>query len=284
MRFKIGVTCALDAPKGAPFPLVDPDIYATVDYLAENGFDSIELHLLHPGEVDAARIREYCAQKGIFISSIGTGMAYGREGLSLTSPDADVRRRAIERLKAQLDLASELECCIIIGSMHGNIPEGGSAAQTDMRMLEACKELAEHAEKGKGSIVIEAIDRLESNYLQTAAEVLELIEKTGSSRFYVHLDTYHMNMEERDWRAPVRMCGRRLGHVHVADNTRHYPGYGLIDFRPFLEALTEIGYEGSLTLECYPFPDGRTAVSRGLAHLRKLEAELGLSNPITTKE
>lgn len=273
MYFKVGVTCAVAAPAGVPFPLVNPDIYRTVDFLADHGFDSIELHLQKPSEVDGAKIKEYCARKGIMISSIGTGMAYGGEGLSITSPDEDVRRRAVKRLKDQLDLASELECSIVIGSMRGVIPDGETKAVIDERLLEACKELCDYAEHGRGSIVIEAIDRFETNYLRTAEEVMEIIGRTGSDKLGVHLDTYHMNMEEQDWKKPVLLCGDRLRHVHVADNNRNYPGWGLIDFKPFLEALDEIGYDQTLTLECYPVPDGETAVTRGLACLRGLMSE-----------
>lgn len=274
MSFKIGVTCALSAPSNSPFPLIDPDIYQTVDYLASHGFDSIELHLCRPDEVDAFCIRDYCADKGILISSIGTGMAYGREGLSITSKDNFIRKRAVQRLKDQLDLASVLGCSIVIGSMRGTVPDGASFSSIDRLMIESCKELCDYAEKGNGRIVIEAIDRIETNYLLTAQDVLEVIDKVGSNKLLVHLDTYHMNMEERSWRDPVIACGKKLGHVHVADNTRHYPGYGLINFVPFLKALREIGYDQTLTLECYPWPDGKTAVERGLAHLRTLEASL----------
>lgn len=272
MDFKIGVTCALEAPSGSPFPLVNPDIYETIDFLAENGFDSIELHLLHPGEVDGPRIKEYCRKKGLIISSIGTGMAYGREGLSMTSPLEEVRKKAIQRLKEQLDLASLLECSIVIGSMRGEIPVGRDKAEIDSLMIEGCKELCDYASRGRGTIVIEAIDRFETNYLQRAEEVMEIIDLVDSDRLGVHLDTYHMNMEEQDWKKPVLLCKDKLRHVHVADNNRNYPGWGLIDFRPFLEALDEIGYHHTLTLECYPKPDGKTAVLRGLEHMKKLMA------------
>ncbi len=274
MHFKIGVTCAINAPAGSPFPLINPDIYQTVDYLSDHGFDSIELHLCRPDEVDAYRILDYCQRKGIIISSIGTGMAYGREGLSITSRDQDIRKRAVQRLKDQLDLASILGCSIVIGSMRGIIPPDESRDSIDRLMFDSCRELCDYAERGNGRIVIEAIDRIETNYMRTAQDVLDFIDSVGSNKLLVHLDTYHMNMEERSWREPVIACGSKLGHVHVADNTRHYPGYGLIDFIPFLKALEEIGYNQTLTLECYPWPDGKTAVERGLAHLRSLEAQL----------
>jgi sugar phosphate isomerase/epimerase len=139
-------------------------------------------------------------------------------------------------------------------------------------MVESMKELADYAEQRNGSFVIEAIDRFESNYLRTGRDVLGLIERVGSDRVLVHLDTYHMNLEEHSWRKPFLECGKKLGHVHVADNTRWYPGHGLIDFRPVVSYLLEIGYTGSLTMECYPFPDGETAALLGKRHLEAVMA------------
>ncbi len=264
---KIGATCAMGAPANSPFPIMTDDFYATARWLSQYGFDSMEVHIRAPEMVDGPRLFEYCRNQGLEISSIGTGMAYGMEGLSITSPDQSVRARAVQRLKDQLDLGVQMNCPIVIGSMRGVIEEGQTFQQVDRRMVESMRELAEHAEKVGGEIVIEAIDRFETNYLKTAADVLELIDKVGSDRVLVHLDTYHMNLEEQDWRSPILRCGKRLGHVHVADNSRNYPGWGLIDFRPILSYLLEIGYSRSLTIECYPVPDGPTAALRGLRHL-----------------
>lgn len=271
-HFQYGVTCALDAPAGSPFPLVHPNIDHTMDFLSENGFHSIELHLLRPGEVNSEHILEACAAKGLFVSSIGTGMAYSKEGLSITSPDCEVRRRAVQRLKDQLDLADKLNCCIIIGSMRGAIAPGESFSQVEKRMVDSCKELCDYAEKGRGTIAIEAIDRIETNYLRTGEDVLQLIDLVGSDRLGVHLDTYHMNMEELSWVRPVELCGDKLFHVHVADNTRLYPGSGLIDFLPFMQALKGHHYSHTLTLECFPVPTGEEAVKLGLTHLRNVAA------------
>ena len=90
----------------------------------------------------------------------------------------------------------------------------------------------------------------------------------------VHLDTYHMNLEERNWRTPILKCRGKLGHVHLADNKRYYPGWGLIDFRPILTYLKEIGYDRSLTLECYPYPNGVTCLKRGMKYLDGIMASL----------
>lgn len=267
---KIGATCAMGAPAGSPFPILTEDYFATADWLVEQGFDSMEVHIRKPDMVDGVRLAEHCAKIGLEISSIGTGMAYSMEGLSITSADAAVRKAGIQRLKEQLDLGAVLNCPVIIGSMRGVIGKGQTFSEVDSLMVASMKELAEYAEKTSTELVIEAIDRFETNYLRTAEDVLGLIRRVGSSAVKVHLDTFHMNLEEQDLRGPILRCGAQLGHVHVADNSRNYPGWGLIDFRQIIAALVEIGYDRSLTIECYPVPDGTTAALRGLRHLNAL--------------
>lgn len=266
-KFKFGVTVALEAPPNSPFPIVDPDIYQSVDWLSENSFDSIELHIRTPDLIDRTKLKEYLIRKNMMVSSIGTGLAVAYEQLTLTSPDPWIRKQAIERLKKQIHLGAYMNCPVIIGSMHGNIPEGTEYKTIHNRMTEACKELMDYADPLGVDMVIEAIDRSETNFLMTADQVLELIEQVGSPHLKVHLDTFHMNIEETSWDKPVLTCKDRLGHIHVADNTRRYPGSGMIDFLPFLQAVRQVNYPGSLVLECYPWPDGYTACLLGRKYL-----------------
>ena len=272
---KIGVTCAMGAPASAPFPIHTDDFCATADWLADNGFDTMEVHIRAPELVDGAKLAAHCARRGIAASSIGTGMAYGAEGLNMTSADAAVRKAALQRLKDQMDLGATLRCPVIIGSMRGMIGPVETFADVDARMVDGMKELADYAETTDTELVIEAINRFETNYLKTAQDVLELIDRVGSVRVKVHLDTYHMNLEERSFRAAILSCAGKLGHVHVADNMRSYPGAGMIDFREIISALLEIGYTRSLTMECNPGADGRETVRRGLRHLTAVMAAYG---------
>ena len=264
---KIGVTCAMGAPTGSPFPINTEDFVSTVDWLADHNFDSMEVHIRAPELVDAPRLYDRCCKRGIEISTIGTGMAYGMEGLCITSASTTIRSAAVQRLKAQLDLGTIFHCPVIIGSMRGTIGETETFRSVDARMQESMKELAEHAEKVNGELVIEALNRFETNYLCTAEDVLSLIDRVGSSRVKVHLDSFHMNLEEKNWRDPILKCGKQLGHFHVADNSRKYPGWGLVNFHAIISALLEIKYNRSLTMECYPYPDGQTAALKGLQFL-----------------
>jgi len=266
--FPIGPSVALMKNPNAPFPVITQDLHASAKWIAEKGFDSIEFHLRDPkNDVDSGELKALVDSTGLIVSSLGTGQAYGAEGLSITSPDKSVRARAIQRLKDHVDLSAVIGGYVIIGSMRGVICEGSTLAETDRYMLESMKELADYAAKYDVHFAIEAIDRFETNYLQTAQQVLDIIDRCGSELFGVHLDSYHMNIEEEDWIKPIFACGDRLFHFHVADNTRNYPGSGHIPFPLIVNALQHINYKGSLTMECYPYPDSKTASLKGLSYL-----------------
>lgn len=264
------MTVALQAPAGSPFPIVNPDIYRTVDWVAANQFDTLELHIQKPDMVDGERLKAYCDAKQVGISTIGTGMAYTYEGLTVTDPDPMVRAAALQRLKDQIDLAAVLRCDIVIGSMRGGLHKGDDLDSIDRRMCLAMNDLCDYAEKKQVNICIEALNRYETQYLRTGEDVLGLIESVGSSRLKVHLDSYHMNIEESDMGQAIRRCAKHLGHFHACDNNRRYPGSGHIDFAPLLAALCEIGYPYSVTQEILPTPDGYTAAQRGLEHMRQI--------------
>lgn len=269
--FPIGPTVALNAKPNAPFPVITRDLVSSTHWVADNGFDSIEYHIRDPKtEVDGPMIKDLVAETGLIVSSLGTGQAYGAEGLSITSPDPDIRKRAIRRLKDHVELSSIIGGHVIIGSMRGMVEPGKTFDEVDSLMVESMKELADYAEKYDVYYAIEAIDRFETNYLQTAQDVLDVIDRCGSDRFGVHLDSYHMNIEENDWIKPIFACGDKLLHFHVADNTRNYPGSGHIPFPLIINALQQINYTGSLTMECFPFPDCETASLRGLNYLASI--------------
>lgn len=267
--FKLGASVCVKAPEGSAFPIVDPDIYRSIDWLYNNDFDTIEVHIPSPDLVDRVKLKEYLIEKGMSASSIGTGLAVAYEGLTITSSDKSIRKKAIQRLKDQCELGAYLNCPVVIGSMRGRITAEQSYDAVDTLMVEACKEIMDFAQPRGVDVVIEAIDRSETNYLKTADEVLELIDKVNCDNLKVHLDTFHMNIEELDWAQPVLQCGHRLGHVHIADNTRLYPGSGMIDFLPFLKALRDIQYDRSLVLEIYPGENGYHSCLLGKEHLLK---------------
>jgi D-psicose/D-tagatose/L-ribulose 3-epimerase len=111
--------------------------------------------------------------------------------------------------------------------------------------------VADHAASADIKLGLELCNRYETNLLNTASQALEMMDVIGRPNVVVHLDTYHMNIEETDMITPVLACGDRLGYVHLGESHRGYLGTGNVDFTGFFRALGHIGYHGPLTFESF---------------------------------
>lgn len=114
--------------------------------------------------------------------------------------------------------------------------------------------MARVAEKAKASGVsmnLEIVNRFESNLLNTTAQGLAYIEATGSDNVFLHLDTFHMNIEENNPAAAIKLAGKKLGYFHIGENYRGYLGTGTIDFPAIFDALVAIGYDDYVTFESF---------------------------------
>jgi D-psicose/D-tagatose/L-ribulose 3-epimerase len=98
---------------------------------------------------------------------------------------------------------------------------------------------------------IEVVNRYESNLVNTSRQGVEYVEQVGDDQVYVHLDTYHMNIEEPDMFTPVLTAGPKLGYVHIGESHRGYLGSGTVDFDSFFRALAHIGYDGPIVFESF---------------------------------
>ncbi|MDR7402321.1 MAG: 5-keto-L-gluconate epimerase [Armatimonadota bacterium] len=241
-----------------------------IERAAALGYDGVELAVRDPQAVDADALWERTRQAGLTVPALGTGQAYLADGLSLTARDPGIRRRAVERLRAHLDLAARWGALVIVGLVRGRIEDGRESA--DRRLEEALQRLLPDAERLGVRLAIEPINRYETDYLATVGEVLQLLDRVRSPRVGVLADTFHMNIEEVSIEDALRHGRDRLFHVHVADSNRRAPGWGHLDFRRILGVLEEIGYGGFLSAEILPLPDPEQAAAQAVRYLRALRA------------
>ncbi|MFV0412980.1 MAG: TIM barrel protein [Oscillospiraceae bacterium] len=239
-------------------------------YARELGFGGVELHIRDTKELQKATLLNASHETGVQLSCISTGLAYRVDGLSLTSEDSENRQQAIQRVKEHLDFADAFGCKVLLGSMRGNLQFAEDTA-TYQRFLQSMQELAHYIDQKNCAIVLEAINRYENNYLNCAEKTIEFLRQVGSPKVKLLLDTFHMNMEETDALLALRHAGEWLGHFHVADNTRLYPGSGQINFAALLRTLEDIHYDGWVSVECLSVPDERTAAQKALHYLKTLE-------------
>jgi D-psicose/D-tagatose/L-ribulose 3-epimerase len=107
------------------------------------------------------------------------------------------------------------------------------------------------AKKAGVDLVLEVVNRFETNLLNTTAQGLDFIAATGSDHVKLHLDTFHMNIEEANPTAAIRLAGDRIGYFHVGESNRGYLGDGVIDFDGIFDALLDIGYDRDVTFESF---------------------------------
>ena len=114
------------------------------------------------------------------------------------------------------------------------------------------------------------VNRYETNLLNTGDQALALIDETGADNITVHLDTYHMNIEEGNLARAIERCGARLGYVHIGESHPGYLGTGTVDFRCVFRTLAKIGYGGAITFESFSSAVVEPQLSTALAVWRNM--------------
>jgi sugar phosphate isomerase/epimerase len=200
-------------------------------------------------------------------------MAKRIDGLCFLSEDPDNRARAVARVKAFVDFASDWGAGVVVGSLRGVIADKSRRSTDDQRFFESMERILEHAEARKATVLLELINRYENNYLNTVQEALAYLKPLTSPYLKLNLDTFHMNIEESDMAGAMLLCAERMGHLHLADNTRMFPGSGALDFHRILSTAESIGYQGYASLECLPLPDPDIAARSAMDFISALRPD-----------
>jgi len=247
------------------------DLETNLARIALLGYDGVELAIRDPELVDLDGLERLVRKHNLIVPAIGTGQAWGEEGLSFTDPDPEVRRATIKRIQSHVPVAARFQAIIIIGLVRGILKPGVELAQAMDWLAAALRECSAVARPHGIRLALEPVNRYESTLINNAAQGLELIERVGADNFGLLLDTFHMNIEEPVIDESIRLCGDRLFHFHVADSNRWYPGAGHLDFKSILEALNATGYQGWVSGEFLPKPDAETAARQNIICLRSCD-------------
>jgi sugar phosphate isomerase/epimerase len=246
------------------------DFASNVAKIAGWGYDGVEIAIRDPKLIDADELLGVVSSHGLGIPAIGTGQAWGEEGLSFTDPDPAIRAAAIERTISHVPFAARTGAVIIIGLLRGIVKPGVSQHQAMDWLVSALQECCAAAVPHGARIALEPICRYETTLINNLTQGLDLLERVGAENMGLMPDTFHMNIEEANIEASIRACGDRIFHFHVADSNRWYPGAGHLDFDSILEALYGTGYQGYVSGEWMPLPDADTSAQKGIAYLREL--------------
>jgi len=233
----------------------------TFDRLQRFGYDGIEL-MGEPEKYNVQEIQSLIKHTGIKVLTLAGIFTTDRD---LSDPEPSARSNAIHYVKSCCDFATALgtEVLIIVPSAvtrtkpHNCDPldedDWLRAFDEEWKLAVASvHEVGLYALKKGITIAIEPANRYEVLLVNTAEQGLQMMNEVNLPSVKLHLDTFHMNIEDADPPASIRRAGSALVNFHVADSNRQVVGEGHIDWEGHLKALRDIGYERTLTLEPLP--------------------------------
>ena len=235
----------------------DSEVQRTFAFLKECGYQGVELNLTEPLGVDSADLKKWINDLGLVVPSFLTGEAYN-DGYCLSSADASIRHKTVERLIGYLDAARQFDAILVVGLLQGLRSDEPDRDVANGRITDCLRQVADAAEKRNVQVVIEPVNHLQVGFNNSVAEVRQIIATIGSPAIRPMVDTIHMNIEEASLTQPILDCGPELRHVHLCESNGALFGTGHIDFRSVLDTLKQIGYEGFASVKVY-----REGIERG---------------------
>jgi D-psicose/D-tagatose/L-ribulose 3-epimerase len=247
------------------------------------GFDTVELPIESPEHIDAAKVRAAADKAGIAIGSVCACMGPGRD---FRGSEAD-QQTAMTYCKTLIDQMVVLGCPSLIGPVYSVVGLIGAHDDAEKKaqfalVVKNLKELAKYAESKGVQICVEPLNRFETDFLNTCDQALKLLKAVNSPALKLHLDTFHMNIEEKNQAAAILKAGKHLAHFHACGSDRGTPGNDHIDWKPIVAALKKIKYQGDVVIES--FTTDVKVIARAAAIWRKMEptrdeiATKGLTN------
>ncbi|WP_294298365.1 sugar phosphate isomerase/epimerase [uncultured Chryseobacterium sp.] len=215
-----------------------------IEKTAKAGFDLIEILLPPSMEFNAKEVKQQLKTHQL---EVVCSLNLPKEAHIAFYPEA-----AENLIRQAVNKTYELETDFLGGVLHGGIGVFSGNPLTDAEaeiITQVWSHVADYAREKGVSIGIEPINRYETYVCNTAENVMDLISKTGKDNLYLHLDTFHMNIEENNFYDPVILAGKKLKHIHMTESHRGMLGEGSVNWDQLFAALKEIDFDGNLVLE-----------------------------------
>ena len=216
---------------------------------ADLGYNLIEVPALEPTAIDTAFTVKQLEKHGI-----GATASLGLDAdTDISSNDREKEKRGQARLEEAIGMARDIGATHVCGILHSAFQKYAvpTTAEGVKRSVEVLQRVAETAAKSNIVLGLEVVNRYESNVLNTASQAVEMCKRIGKPNVKVHLDVYHMNIEESDISAAIMETGEYLGYFHTGDSHRGYMGSGSIDLASVFRALVKADYQGPITFESF---------------------------------
>ncbi len=234
------------------------------------GFETVEIPIEDPSHIDPAYVKRELDANGLVCGSACACMGPGRD----LRGTPEEQKTTMDYCKTLLDQLVVLDCPSLIGPVYSVVGKADAVEPAKQKeewalVVANLKQLANYAEDRGRQICIEPLNRFETDFLNTCNQGLKLIKDVGSKALKLHLDTFHMNIEEKFQGPAIRKAGKLLGHFHACGSDRGTPGNDHIDWKPIVAALKSIKYQGDVVIES--FTSDVKVIARAAAIWRRME-------------
>jgi D-psicose/D-tagatose/L-ribulose 3-epimerase len=234
------------------------------------GFDSVEIALEDASHIDAAYVKSELDRYGLVCGSVCAAMG----------PDRDLRgtveqqQNAMQYMKGLLDAMVVLDSTTLIGPLYSSVGRADAVPEEEYELqwqtvVGHLKALSQYALERNRLLAIEPLNRFETDFINTADQALRMIKDVNHPALKMHLDTFHMNIEEKNQAIAIEKAGKHLGHFHACGSDRGTPGGDHIDWTGIRAALKNIDYQGDVVIES--FTKDVKVIARAAAIWRQIE-------------
>lgn len=233
-------------------PITNEVIEEYAPKIADLGFDTVEIPLEDPDELDCERARKAVEDNGLTLTTCAA-MGGGRD---LIHSDKSVRDDGIKYMKNSLDAAEKLGSGLFVGPLASEVgrlwesDEAQREKETKL-LVSQLQEVADYAASKDIIICLEALNRFETSFLNLTSQVCDVINRVNHPNCKVMIDLFHAGIEEKNLGNAIRNAGENLYHFQVAENDRGTPGTGQFDWEGIATALNEIGYDRHIIIETF---------------------------------
>ncbi|HVV71659.1 MAG TPA: sugar phosphate isomerase/epimerase, partial [Verrucomicrobiae bacterium] len=234
------------------------------------GFETIEIPIEDPSHIDPAHVKRELDKLGLVCGS----------ACACLGPDRDFRgtveqqENAMDYMMKVIDQMVVLDCPSLIGPVYSSVGRADAVPPTEYKkqwktVVKNLRTLCEYAEEKGKQVCMEPLNRFETDFINTCDQALEMLEDVGSPALKLHLDTFHMNIEEKHQADAIRKAGKALGHFHACGSDRGTPGNDHIEWKSIAKALKDVRYQGDVVIES--FTTDVKVIARAAAIWRTIE-------------
>ncbi|GMH42303.1 hypothetical protein BSKO_10222 [Bryopsis sp. KO-2023] len=234
----------------------------------ELGYQLIEVSVGEPETIDAEMTKSILEDNGLAASG-SLGLRFDAD---ISSEDPECSRRGKELLIASLKKVHGFGGNFLSGVTHsamGKYDQPATKANWE-NSVKALREVGSMAQDLDIDVGLEVVNRYESNLVNTASQAMEMVSDIGLPNVVVHMDSYHMNIEEDSMEAGIRTCAANLGYVHIGEAHRGYLGTGSVDFDGLFSELMRVGFDGPIVFESFSSEVVTAALSNALSVWRNM--------------